>query len=99
MLVVPKYSKVGFMTNNTNLGFISKKMEIMLRKNGFSKMVTIIISNQVAIWQSMNGFWIRSHGFISNLMAKWLRKNGYTMLKVKPGTTSNLAATWRKMRQ
>ena len=43
MPVVPKYNKVGFLTNNTNLGFTSKKMENMLRKNGFSKMVTIII--------------------------------------------------------
>ncbi|CAG5142584.1 Uncharacterised protein [Streptococcus pneumoniae] len=43
MLVVPKYSKVGFLTNNTNLGFTSKKMETMLIKNGFSRMVTIII--------------------------------------------------------
>ena len=31
-------------------------------------------------------------------MAKWLRKNGYTILKIKPGTTSNLVATWQKMR-
>ena len=42
MLVVPKYSKVGFLTNNTNLGFISKKMENMLRKNGFSIKAIIV---------------------------------------------------------
>lgn len=42
---------------------------------------------------------IRNLGFTSSLMAKWLKKNGSTILIVKPGTTSNLVATWRKMRQ
>ncbi|EFL65639.1 hypothetical protein CGSSpBS455_03094 [Streptococcus pneumoniae BS455] len=43
--------------------------------------------------------WDKESWFYLNLMAKWLKKNGSTILIVKPGTTSNLVATWRKMRQ